>query len=135
VGLVGKNGKREFFGLEFPEKVHHSGVAGRSFLPVLLVVFLKTRHDLFAKGCILFAEGSLNEGGHSVTDEAADLGFVEGGEPGVGQGVVESEGNSGEGVDEGAIEIEDKGADHPSAISLLERISQPCFDREQRMRQ
>ena len=135
VGLVGKNGKREFFGLEFPEKVHHSGVAGRSFLPVLLVVFLKTRHDLFAKGCILFAEGSLYQSSHAISDKSADFSFRVVGEPGLGEGAVECEGDAREGVDKGAIKVENECADHSLAISRLHGISNPCFDRVPGIRQ
>ena len=129
VWLVGEDGEGVAMGVEFFEEVHDAGVAGGAVFPVLLVMVLKAGHDLLAEGGILWAEGSFDEGGHAVADEATDFGFAIGGEPGIGEGVVEGEGDSGEGVDEGAIEIEDKCMDHSVGIRLFLGISEACFDR------
>ena len=98
-------------------------------------MFLKSGDDGFAKCRVCLAKGSLDKSGHAISDKSTDFSFRVVGEPGLGEGAVECEGDAREGVDKGAIKVENECADHSVAISRLHGISNPCFDRVPGIRQ
>ena len=115
--LVGEDGEGEFPGGEGREHLGDAGVEGGAFHPVPPVVVDEALvHQVrFGVGGSRWESASAEHPG-AVPDEAAHCFPGVSGIAPVGEGVIEGQRDSREGIDQGAVEIENGGADHAGPL-------------------
>ena len=115
--------------MEFFEEGRHSGVGMGAGFPVIRIVFLESRDHFAGPSAVVVPECTVHEGFDPVSDVSFDRFFRMSWEPEFLQRMVECCRDSGEGIDEGAIEIENQSANHGLAIMGKGEFFEACFDR------
>lgn len=118
MGFVGKHGERMAGSLEFVEKIVNARIGASAGVPTEFVVFLeKGNEGIDVHGIVDWMGSALDEHAQSIPDEGADHRFRVPGQAVGGQGAVERAGNAGQGIHEGAVEIENETRLHAAKLA------------------
>lgn len=115
--FVREDRQRVFVGMKVLEKFKHTRINQGSGLPVLGVVPVE-RGENFLSALSLVPKSQFHERSGPVTNETLDGFLGVSGQSSADQCFIDAGGDSGKGVDEGSVEVENEAADHGESDSV-----------------